>query len=390
MKSKIKAKTIIIFISVIMILSLVASIIHVSYWKNRAREDGEYFIDINGNIVSKAFVDTGSFVDGIAICYDKESTLESDEICYINTDMQVIGYRKFLEHRILRSSYNGEAYFTALEGNSIQILNKDMNTITDIPYNTEGIEYVSEIAREIGDNGLFPIKDYESGLWGYMDINGNMVIEPKYKDAERFINGRAVVGKYGEKGVIDSEGNYKIEPIFDDISLLKNGIAFAVREESDECGLFIDVDGNILPGEGTFAKDFREFLYDEFDNDFFPVKDSATNLIGFVDENIDYKIAPKYYDARNFTHGMAPVKDEYGRWGYVDTTGKEVIPCQFTFAAQFGENDLACVQLEDGNHCLIKKDGSYYTKPGDYVIDNFQCGYALVSLGKGQKVELCK
>ena len=31
------------------------------YWKNRAREDGEYFIDINGNIVSKAYVDAGPF-----------------------------------------------------------------------------------------------------------------------------------------------------------------------------------------------------------------------------------------------------------------------------------------------------------------------------------------
>ncbi len=391
MKNKIKAKTIIISLSVIMVLStVVAGIIHVSYWKNRAHEDGKYFIDINGNIVSKAYVDAGPFRDGIGICSDKEGIPGSDEVYFINTDMKVINDRKYSEKRVDWCSYNGETYFMVLEVNSIQILDKDMNMLTNIPYNTEGIEYVGEIAREIGDNGLFPIKDYESGLWGYMDINGNMVIEPKYKDAERFINGRAVVGKYGEKGVIDSEGNYKIEPVFYAINMLENGISFVIKEKSDECGLFIDVEGNILPGEGTFAKDFREFKYGNFTNEIFPVKDSATNLIGFVDENIDYKIAPKYLGAENFSHGLAPVMDESYLWGYVDETGKEVIPCQFKIATQFGENDLACVELDDGKHCLIRKDGSYYTKPGAYEIDNFKCGYALVSLEKGQKVEICK
>lgn len=385
-----KVKNITVVVSVILAFVICFSAIYYGvYQKNRAREDGYCFIDIDGNIVSKAYKDSYSFYDGVTMCFDEEPTVGQDEVYLINSDMKVLGGKKYIDTFIIWSSYNGETIFVVLEGNSIQILDKNMETITSIPYNAHGIDKVSEVAGEVGENGLFPIKDYKSGLWGYMDINGNMVIEPKFSDAESFKGNFAVVGKWGEQGVIDSEGNYKIEPTFHRIELCQNGIAFAKRNKSDECGLFIDMDGNVLSGE-NFIYNYYECALSEISEDIFPVKDSETGLIGFVDKNIKYQIEPKYYNAYNFSNGLAPVMNKDELWGYVDTTGKEVIPCQYEWADSFGEYDLASVEDVDGKWGLIRKDGSYYIEPSLPSIQPFACGYAKVRLKKGQKVEICK
>ena len=47
-------------------------------------------------------------------------------------------------------------------------------------------------------------------------------------------------------------------------------------------------------------------------------------------------IAPKYEDAGTFNNGLAPVKQN-GKWGYIDTDGKTVIPFQYDIAGLFSE-----------------------------------------------------
>ena len=47
-------------------------------------------------------------------------------------------------------------------------------------------------------------------------------------------------------------------------------------------------------------------------------------------------IAPKYEDAGLFSDGLAPVKQD-GKWGYIDETGKTVIPFQYDIAGIFSE-----------------------------------------------------
>lgn len=50
--------------------------------------------------------------------------------------------------------------------------------------------------------------------WGFIDLNGNMVIEPKYQDARPFSHELAAVKENGKWGFIDAEGNMVIEPQF--------------------------------------------------------------------------------------------------------------------------------------------------------------------------------
>ena len=58
------------------------------------------------------------------------------------------------------------------------------------------------------NEGVCPWKDEETGLWGYVDVQGNWVMEPVWTAAEAFEGGYAVLWDDQERrGVIDGRGN---------------------------------------------------------------------------------------------------------------------------------------------------------------------------------------
>lgn len=88
---------------------------------------------------------------------------------------------------------------------------------------------------------------------------------------------------------------------------------------------------------------------------------------GYVDKAGTLVIAPQFYNARDFSEGLAPVLmrtdgGEYIRWGYIDETGKVVIKPQFVAAWGFSEG-LAAVQLPG-----IPAEGGYIDRSGQLVI----------------------
>lgn len=73
------------------------------------------------------------------------------------------------------------------------------------------------------------------------------------------------------------------------------------------------------------------------------------------------KPAPKKAVSRwqyqgDFREGLSLVKDANGKWGFIDTTGKLVIPCQWKFAQNF-HNGLAEVDDVNGKRHKINKKG---------------------------------
>ena len=55
-----------------------------------------------------------------------------------------------------------------------------------------------------------------NGKWGFVDKDGNLVIDAKYTDVRTFSNGLAAVKFNGAWGFIDGEGNTAIDYIFED------------------------------------------------------------------------------------------------------------------------------------------------------------------------------
>ena len=75
---------------------------------------------------------------------------------------------------------------------------------------------------------------------------------------------------------------------------------------------------------------------------------------GFTDESGKIVIPAQFDEVRNFSEGLAPVKQN-GKWGYIDKTGEIVIPAQFDYIGNFSEG-LASVK-QNGKWGFIDKTG---------------------------------
>jgi len=254
--------------------------------------------------------------------------------------------------------------------------------------------------------------------WGFIDRNGEIVIQPQFVDAGDFKNGVAPVRTDNGWGYIDKSGNYFIEPQFKDAKDFENSVA---KIKNDDGWVFINSDKKIFPqnknqydiknnfsdGMAFVVKD-RKFgfinttgelvipaRFDDvgsFNNGFAPVE--IDRQWGYINKSGDFLVNPKYKVAQEFKDDMAMVRDsdgylyittsgeeigktdvyevkyafsdgyarviQDGRWGFIDKTGKLVIPAQFDKAEDFS-NGLAPV-LKDGSW-------GYINKNGDLVID---------------------
>jgi hypothetical protein len=107
--------------------------------------------------------------------------------------------------------------------------------------------------------GLLAFKRGNDGKLGYIDEQGKVVIEPKFSNAESFIDGRAIVSlsenNRDRYGVIDRTGHFVIKPNYNQILYLDEG-RFAIGKENDPQQLpcmwsiyaLADSDGHILTG----------------------------------------------------------------------------------------------------------------------------------------------
>lgn len=79
------------------------------------------------------------------------------------------------------------------------------------------------------------IRIRRDGLTGFADTHGNIVIEPRFDDAQDFREGRAEVKRGGRMGLIDKQGNYVIAACHDYL------------EYRDDCGI------SLVRSEGVWS-----------------------------------------------------------------------------------------------------------------------------------------
>lgn len=102
--------------------------------------------------------------------------------------------------------------------------------------------------------------------------------------------------------------------------------------------------------------------YDEigaFVNGFAIVR--SNKLFGFIDEQLNEVVAPKYEDAHNFYNGFAIVKNGRG-WGAIDKNGAETVEPQFHTLGDFTSCGLAAFGFA-GRYGAIDQYGKVVVKP---------------------------
>jgi hypothetical protein len=136
------------------------------------------------------------------------------------------------------------------------------------------------MAKEKGKNPQYAVVQSASGLYGYIDTQGKVVIKPQFEDAIEFSdNGLAGVKLYGKYGFINTSGKFVIQAQFEYVGDFSNNV-LAMVEQNNKLGFI--------------------------------------NTSGFV-------IASQFENADNFgNNGLAAVRQK-GRYGFIDMSGKFVI-----------------------------------------------------------------
>lgn len=210
-------------------------------------------------------------------------------------------------------------------------------------------------------NGL---KSFEkNGLYGFVDQNNNVVIDPQYKYVQEFYNeNRAIVSPDGKKyGVINRNGSYVIMPQFDNIMALTLNSGIYRVEYDGEVGIIDSTGENVV----KYGK------YDDIDYCGFYgfVKVRKENKWGFVDINGMEIVNPQYDDIELplDTEGFAAVRIN-NNWGLIDLNGNVIIPIEHKQASCTGEKHPAQIFPFEGMYDReivwfdIYKDGTVIAK----------------------------
>lgn len=222
---------------------------------------------------------------------------------------------------------------------------------------------------------LYPVKNKQD-KWGYIDSDGEAVIDYIYDYAGFFTDGTAVVMLNDLYGLIGLDGKIIINPQYDYIGSFSEGLAHVVQYDGDGVKHgFINKEGEVF---------YKEFLNNNTGNyhDGLAVFEKDFNF-GYVNASGDIIIQPIYFMAYDFSEGLAVVANEDDKHGFIDTNGNLVIPFQFehnmegTYLYEGFSEGLAAVCV-DGKFGYINQKGDFFIEPVYDYAERFSDGVALV------------
>lgn len=207
-----------------------------------------------------------------------------------------------------------------------------------------------------------------AGDRGFMDKTGRIVVKPQYARVKPFTEGMArvrpfdLVGERAKWGYIDKTGKMVIPPKFISAYAFSEGLASVAERNpaGDRIGGFIDKTGRYVIGPHDLR--YRSYFGSCFSEGLARVYEADSTLqgkyFGFIDRTGKIVIPARFDYVEDFSEGLASVVMGFPpkrQCGYVDRTGKVVIPLRFEKALDFSEG-LACVQLK-GKWGYIDKTG---------------------------------
>lgn len=184
--------------------------------------------------------------------------------------------------------------------------------------------------------------------WGYITPEGKFAIPPSFDGASSFYEGLAAVKIDWARGYIDRNGVFVIKPIFEAASDFMDGFA----------EVKLDGQAGYIDKKGDFRSDVDQtrFSGNKIESGYNPVFEDHDGMIRFIenqkygykDEEGNIIIAPQFFDAADFSEGLACIKrGKTSSWGFINKAGKMVIPASFKQAKSFHEGLAAVLTAVD-------------------------------------------
>ena len=230
------------------------------------------------------------------------------------------------------------------------------------------------------------IDDEDSCKWGYIDIEGKLVVPLQFAKVHAFSEGLAAV-RYNTSfnwGYIDKEGKMVIQPqLFKAESFSEGLAAVEILNEHEDCSKwgYIDKEGKfVIQPQFDEADSFSEGLA------VVRIGDWDSGKYGYINKEGKMVIQPQFDEADSFSEGLAAVKIgdwDSGKYGYIDKEGKMVIQPQFDMAHAFSEG-LATVRVDDYIWNEYSYEASFYiNKEGKMIVGPFIWGATIYNFTYG-------
>lgn len=260
-------------------------------------------------------------------------------------------------------------------------------------------------------SNYFPVGHFSEGLivcakqsdhnfkFGYMDKNGNVIVEPRYSRARPFSCGVGIVeNKFemnwgaGEYSLIDKSGKVikhfareeveKISDFSEGIAIIKRPHPGYTPRDVAEPGSEPEPpipDVSYEKGRWGFCDTKGKLTFFENYGELHPVSEGLSLVqikrkFGYVDASGKLVIEPIYPWADSFSQGLAAVGLK-GKTGFIDKSGKMVFELQFDRVGSFSEG-LAPFQT-GGKWGFVDTKGKVVIEPQFAVVaDGFHGGIA--------------
>lgn len=160
--------------------------------------------------------------------------------------------------------------------------------------------------------------------YGFIDKQGELVIPCIYDAASHFSDGLSSAKFNGKCGYIDRNGEVVIPFIYDSAYPFSEGYALVIK--GDKKG-YINKQGNmtIILDENQWGTDFSEGLAV-----ILTWSDTKPDSYGYIDTTGKMIIPSVYSKSFPFSEGLALVSDSHSaKTGYIDKTGTRIIPLIF-------------------------------------------------------------
>jgi hypothetical protein len=211
------------------------------------------------------------------------------------------------------------------------------------------------------------------GKWGYIDQGGSLVIPPKFAGAWFFWEGLASV-KLDERsplwGFVDRKGDVVIQPQFGMPLQFSEGLVEGYGEKNKVMNIplgYMNKTGKYIvrldePGfEIEVLLGFSDGLARVSMRPKHADGSVGPGKYGYIDHSGKWVIPRSFVAADDFHEGRAAVMGKDGTWGYIDKAGEFVIAPRFEAASEFSER-LAAVRIA-GRWCWINKSGEVVIQP---------------------------
>ncbi|MEP7321096.1 MAG: WG repeat-containing protein [Saprospiraceae bacterium] len=203
--------------------------------------------------------------------------------------------------------------------------------------------------EELSEKELIAEDYIEPGIkWGYINKNGEIAIDEQFDDCRDFAQHRAAASKKGLWGYIDTQGEWILEPLFRGTWSFKDGRG-RIKVLDGNFG-FVDSTGSLVVDTiWDWAEDYHEGI----------AMVKKNNRYQFINQHGKLISEDSWEQAFAFKNGFARISNG-GWWGLLDTSGVIVIKPMYDDIGEFYFNRIATNVkghwgfIDTGDHMMVE------------------------------------